>query len=836
VTGQLVRVSRYRFRATFGRRWGAYLSLVLLIGLIGGLAMGALAAARRTESSFPTFLASTNPSNLSLGTALWNPFLGFTDGYNSALIAEISRLPDVRHVASYAGMYTEPLNSDGQPTKAAQNANMDVDGSVGGLFFTQDRVTVVQGRMADPNRPDEIMMTVGAARTLGLHVGQTVPWGTYANSQLSSAGSVVPPKPAMRQNLTLVGTIVLNSAVVQDDIDANGPTTVILTPALTRQLLDCCSDFTFTYLQLERGSRDVNAVEAEVERVIPAVLPYDFYDTSIDVTKAQNAIKPEAIALGVFGLIAALAALLIAGQVIGRQLSFWAQEERTLRALGADPAMTAGDGLLGMMGAIVLGALLAGLVAVMLSPLAPLGPVRPFDPDRGINLDWTVLGLGMLVLVLVLGFVAVVLVVQRAPHRVTAWGSRPRAPSRAAGAAASAGLPVSAVTGIRFALEPGAEADSVPVRSAILGAMLTVVVVIATVVFGASLDSLVSHPNLYGWNWNYAVLAGGGAGDVPAAASAALLDHDPSVAAWSGYYFGSLQIDGQTVPVIAGSPGAPVAPPILTGHGFDASGQIVLAPGTLAAIHKKVGDTVTVRYGTTTPHRLTIVGTATMPAIGVGGVTGHASLGTGAVVDYQFLPASERDQFGLSPTGPNAIFVRLKSGVETTAALRGLDHIAGKLSLPTNYSSVVLPAQRPAEIVNYRSMGSTPLLLGLGLTVGAVTAMGLTLVASVRRRRRSMAMLRALGFTSRQLASSVAWQSSVAVVIGLVVGVPLGIVFGRFLWNVFADNIYVVPSPTVPAIPIIGLAVGALVLGNLVAAVPGRIAARTPAALLLRTE
>ena len=56
------------------------------------------------------------------------------------------------------------------------------------------------------------------------------------------------------------------------------------------------------------------AVEAEIERVIPSVLPYDFYDTSIDVTKAQNAIKPEAIALGVFGLIAALAAILIAAR------------------------------------------------------------------------------------------------------------------------------------------------------------------------------------------------------------------------------------------------------------------------------------------------------------------------------------------------------------------------------------------------------------------------------------------------------------------------------------------------------------------------------------------
>ena len=70
MTGQLLRFSRYRFQGTFRRRRGAYLSLVLLIGLVGGLAMGALAAARRTESSFSTFLASTNPSNLSLGTAL----------------------------------------------------------------------------------------------------------------------------------------------------------------------------------------------------------------------------------------------------------------------------------------------------------------------------------------------------------------------------------------------------------------------------------------------------------------------------------------------------------------------------------------------------------------------------------------------------------------------------------------------------------------------------------------------------------------------------------------------------------------------------------------------
>ncbi len=471
-----------------------------------------------------------------------------------------------------------------------------------------------------------------------------------------------------------------------------------------------------------------------------------------------------------------------------------------------------------------------------LSPLAPLGPVRPYDPDPGVAVDWTVLGFGVLLLVVVLGAVAVVLALQRAPQRTAGWRTRPRSASRVAGGAASAGLPVSAVAGIRFALEPGAETEAVPVRSAILGATLTVVVVIATVVFGASLNSLVSHPSLYGWNWDYALTAGGGAGDVPAAQSARLLDHDPSVAAWNGYWFGNLQVDGRTVPVLGTSPRPSVAPPVLSGHGFDGPNQIVLGPETLAQLHVAVGDTVSVRYGTTAVHRLRIVGTATMPAVGVGGVTGHASMGTGAVVPYQLLPASERNQFDLTPSGPNAVFIRLKPGADTGMALRSLNRIAVDVSLPTNYSSMVLAAQRPAEIVNYRSMGATPLLLGLGLTLGAVTALGLTLIASVRRRRRSMAMLRTLGFTGRQLAASVAWQSSVAVVIGLVLGIPLGLVLGRALWDLFAERIYVVPSPTVSVLTVAAIALGALVLGNLVAAIPGRLAARTPAALLLRTE
>ena len=65
---------------------------------------------------------------------------------------------------------------------------------------------------------------------------------------------------------------------------------------------------------------------------------------------------------------------------------------------------------------------------------------------------------------------------------------------------------------------------------------------------------------------------------------------------------------------------------------------------------------------------------------------------------------------------------------------------------------------------------------------------------------------------------------------------PLGIVAGRGLWQLFADQLHVVSDPTVPALTITLIAVGALMLANVVAAIPGRQAARTKTAVLLRAE
>jgi ABC-type antimicrobial peptide transport system permease subunit len=78
-------------------------------------------------------------------------------------------------------------------------------------------------------------------------------------------------------------------------------------------------------------------------------------------------------------------------------------------------------------------------------------------------------------------------------------------------------------------------------------------------------------------------------------------------------------------------------------------------------------------------------------------------------------------------------------------------------------------------------------------------ALALTLT-SVRRRRRDLALLKTLGFTRRQLVATVSSQA------------------------------------TVPALTIILVALGALILANLVAAIAGLQAARTRTALLLHAE
>ena len=264
------------------------------------------------------------------------------------------------------------------------------EGSTDGDFTKEDRVTLVDGRLANPNRADEIVMNAQAARQLGLHIGSTVRVGFNSDAQLLSPDccSAKATPPVVVVDLHLVGIIVLAPTVVQDDVDALGSQVGLFTPALTRKLAQCCATYSGSALRVSGGPREVAVVQSGIDRVVGKRLTAAGAGSgagapALVIATAERAIRPEAIALGVFGGIAALAALLIAAEVIGRQLRLGADDAGALRALGAGPAMTSADGLIGILGAVVIGSLLAFGVAVALSPLRPSGPSARSTRRRG---------------------------------------------------------------------------------------------------------------------------------------------------------------------------------------------------------------------------------------------------------------------------------------------------------------------------------------------------------------------------------------------------------------------------------------------------------------------
>jgi ABC-type antimicrobial peptide transport system permease subunit len=147
-----------------------------------------------------------------------------------------------------------------------------------------------------------------------------------------------------------------------------------------------------------------------------------------------------------------------------------------------------------------------------------------------------------------------------------------------------------------------------------------------------------------------------------------------------------------------------------------------------------------------------------------------------------------------------------------------------------------MPVQRPAEIVNSGDISGSSRLLGVAVALSALSTLALALTAAVRRRRRDLALLKALGFTRRQLGATVAWQATGTVFVGLVFGVPIGAVLGRVLWGLFARQLDVLAEPTIP-LAAIGLVIAAAVISaNVLSAIPGHIARAVPAALVLRSE
>ena len=201
---------------------------------------------------------------------------------------------------------------------------------------------------------------------------------------------------------------------------------------------------------------------------------------------------------------------------------------------------------------------------------------------------------------------------------------------------------------------------------------------------------------------------------------------------------------------------------------------------------------------------------------------GAARLGEGGAMTYDGLQALVPDIVrGL-------VLVRTGAGVDEAA-------FADELRATYGTDGVYLPA-KPSDLADLERVGGLPVVTAGLVGLMALAVLASTVSSSVRRRRRDVAVLKALGFVRGQVLRTVAWESSTLALLAGLIGLPLGIAAGRAAWTVFATRLGVPPRPTTPFLAAALLLPTLLALANLTALLPARQAARTPPSTTLRTE
>src|SRR6266702_5188315 len=783
--------------------WRQVLALALLAGLLGGVALGAVASARRTATAYGRCLAAINASDVFVNVPGLLPGMPATRPY-----ALISSLPGVVAHAAYIGLSGLPL-MHGKPDNSFLVNSLN--GSLDGEYFSQDRATMLAGRLPPQGSTSTVVLTPAIAKAFGTGVGGTVSYLFQpVDAQQKPAG-----KPFTRS--FRVAAIVTVPPALTDESDQEEGS--IFPPGATRQLLP---EYLYAWigLRLVRGTAGTGDLQKhlatlgqDLQRQVRQAVHRDVPPPSFTVNRTdvirnqvQQAIRPEAVALSMFGAIAALAMLVLVGQGLAQMISRSAPDTAVLRPLGATRAQAA------------LAAALPGLIAI-------LGGVALAVAGAAM------LGLALLALLAVLA-------VRSVRPRGAGLGAGSSAVARAA---AAAGLPAAAVVGTRNALEPGSGARAVPVRSALLGSVAAVIAVVTAVVFNASLSGLSPHPARSGWDWDLVIQTEAGYGAFAPGMMKKLIQDEPAVAGWSEFAFAQLPVDNRIIPALGlqrqlGS----VQPPTTSGRALSAPDQIELGTVTLRELGKKIGDRVRIGIATYT-RTVVITGTVTLPSFGVG-ATYHPGLGRGAMVPEATLQAAMGQATGRPgaseslPVLTAAVAIDLAPG--TTGAQRAalVSRIVSHNPDGTPGGSYELQHARASAIVNTEQMGGQPLALAGGLAAAAVLSLALTVLSLVRRRRRELALLKALGMTRGQVRAVIAWQTTLTLLIAVLVGAPLGIASGRLAWHAFAGSLGIVPIVEVPVLALV-LGLAALVLaGNLLAALPASVAARTRPGVALRAE
>jgi putative ABC transport system permease protein len=511
--------------------------------------------------------------------------------------------------------------------------------------------------------------------------------------------------------------------------------------------------------------------------------------------------------------------VLIVAQALVRMVRADAGTGPELRALGITLVGRAMIAAVRATAAVLLGLVIAVVVAIAASPLFPLGLVRRVEPDPGVRIDATVLGVGAVIIAASL--VAVIAVTARFAARPKANddSSRDRRASRLASALARVNAPVSIVGGTRLAFGRGRGPAKASSATSIFGLVAAIAATAAALVFGANLDQLTT-PQRYGQTWDAEIVSAGNGTISPGDMQRTLVGHSLATGITSGT-IGDVKLDDRVVPSYGFQPRRGSAMPVATeGRLAERVGEVALGAGTLRQLHRSVGDTLDATGSNGKREQLRIVGKTLLPSLNANAPTLGAD--DGAQLTTQGLGRLNPDlrhetDFLLVDLAPHATLQDLR---------RVLD--------PEQFT--VTGASPPAYIASYGNVQSTPLILAGLLTVLGIGVLAHLLVTSVRSSRRELAVLKTIGCTRGQLLVMVVWQALVLALAALAVGLVTGVVLGRDAWIRFATDLGLVPTAEIPTLQIVAIVIVGLVSAAVIAWGPARVATRILPARVLRTE
>lgn len=811
-----VEPTRTLARGLLRRGWRATVILAVLTGLAAGVAMAVVGAGRRTATAYDRFAAFADPPELMLNFCPPGTNLGAEGSlvpcYSYDAAEERNAIVALDEVAAAAraqfrGFTIAPAAEPDQAVVGGTIAVLDP-----GIPATPSgRYLVVNGR--DATAADEVLLNEALAERSGIGVGDRVVLSFWSPEELGSLGtdSTTFTGPSVDAEVVGIARALTDLAAATEAV-SGGNAFAVLGPGMAEATADAAG---FTGVLVEATGDDAGAARAAIERGLENQLFQAVPALGIDeIAPTRDAIRYEAQATLVLGVLLAALVATFVGQAIARQSRREWSDGPILRAVGVSTREAATSAWLRGAAIGVPAAVVGVATAILLSPRGPVGVGRRAEVDPGIRLDLPVLVLGgLLVVGICAAGAASPLLRGRALRRAVVKMPRTR-PRR------SFGLPPVPSAGLHLArTSRGARVD---VATALASASVAVIAIVAAAVLTASFDDLAATPARFGAPWDLSI---GGGVEGPAEVEALLAESADRVeraavitgtdlligdeTAWVHAYLPLEEVSDQVVPL-----------PIARGRPPATAREIALGELTMAASGASIGDTVTLSgFGSSAGEEfeMTVVGSTIIND------NFESSPGRGAAVTPEFIAEAAPEVVGLG----NSVIVTFVPGTD-------VDDVAEELR--SRYPGSVEEPIQQAAVLNVGRIRNLPYVMAAVVALLATASLVHALVLSVGRNRRVLGVLKGLGFTRVQVSATVAWHATSYAIVALIVALPLGVVAGRWGWRLVAEALGV---PAVAIIPLFALAaviVGLLALFNLAAAYPAWRAARLSTAAALRAE